>query len=140
MKKKLLSVMLAVLIAVSSWAMPVEAAGFGQDSGIMPLFDHTNAVSLTIDFDSSNVAYCKLTVDLCDTGSGVSGIMKLYNSAGTMLKAWSVSDYDGLVMAENTYQGKKGETYTVVFQGYTYSNNTTAPDRLDLSATKTCEG
>ena len=123
----------AVVLAMVMMTMPVCA-----EEAITPYFSNISRASLTIAFDTSNVVYCTLSVTPFSHGSGVSGLMKLFNSDGTCLEIWSVSDYEKPIAAENTYQGVYGETYTVTFEGYAYSNNGTAPDRLEISTTGTC--
>ena len=86
----------------------------------------------------NNVAYCGISVAPLLHGSGVSGLMKIFDSDGVCLEIWSVSDYVDPIMQEFTYQCEYGETYTVTFAGYAYSNNGTAADRLELSVSNTC--
>lgn len=139
-RKQILKTVIAVLLAMSMTLVPVCAAEqVVTTSGVQPRANNISAATLTIGFDMNNVVYCGLSVVPYDHGSGVSGIMKLFNSSGTCLAVWSVSDYVRPIMAENTYQGVYGETYTCTFFGYAYSNNQTAPDELDLSVTARCE-
>ena len=86
----------------------------------------------------NNVAYCGISVAPLLHGSGVSGLMKIFDSDGVCLEIWSVSDYVDPIMQEFTYQCEYGETYTITFAGYAYSNNGTAADRLELSVSNTC--
>ena len=136
MKKSFLKfkTIVAVVLAMVMMTMPVCA-----EEAITPYFNNINNVSLTIAFDVDNVAHCILSVSTLSHGSGVSGLMKLFDSDGTCLEIWSVSDYEQPIIEENTYQCTYGETYTVTFEGYAYSNNNTAPDRLEISSTATCK-
>lgn len=138
MKRVLLKVRLALMmvLAFSMMAVPVMAAG--EEHIPTPYFNNVSSVNLSIGFDKNNVVHCTLVVTPYEHGSGVSGLMKLYNSKGTCLEIWPVSDYERPIGVENTYQGKYGETYTVTFEGYAYSNNGTASDRLELSVTDRC--
>ena len=131
-KKSILATLLAMLVL----CMPVCAAG---ELEIQPYFNNVSSAQLTIGFDMNNVVYCNLSLTPYAHGSGVSGMMKLFDSTGSCIALWAVSDYDSPFIVEHTYQGEYGETYTVTFEGYAYSNNQTAPDRLELSVTATCE-
>lgn len=135
---RILKTIIAVILVMTITIVPVYAADTG-DFGIQPYYTHTESVALTIGFDKNNVVYCGLSVFTYSTGTGTSGLMKLFDSTGTCLEIWSVSDYVEPIMAENTYQGEYGEKYTVTYGGYVYSNNMTAPDRIDLSASGTCK-
>lgn len=136
-KKILKTLVMPVLILV--WCVtPLHAANGNGSIVVQPRFDNVSSASLGISFDTNNVVYVTLNVIPYDHGSGVSGIMKLFNSEGTCIAAWSVSDYVEPIAAEFTHQGEYGETYTATFEGYAYSNNQTAPDRLELSVTGTC--
>lgn len=129
MKKRILKVLAVVLVMVM-FSIPVSAA--------TPRFNNISNVSLFMDYDSNYTIYIGLAVEPYSHGSGVSGLVKLYNSDGTCLQIWSVSDYVKPIGAEFTYQGVKDKTYTVTFTGYAYSNNNTAADRLELECTATC--
>ena len=129
MKKRILKV-LAVALAMMLFTIPVSAA--------TPRFNNINNASLFMAFDSNYTIYVGLSVATYSHGSGVSGLVKLFDSEGTCLAIWSVSDYEKPIGAEFTYQGVRGETYTATFAGYAYSNNGTAADRLELEYTATC--
>ena len=137
MKRNLLKVITVVVLVLSIMIVPVCAAD-ANDSGIQPYYTHTQVISLTIGFDKNNVVYCGLAANLYSTGTGTSGLMKLFDSSATLLKTWAVSDYEEPIGVENTYQGTYGETYTVTYGGYVYGNNMTAPDRIDLSVSDRC--
>lgn len=126
----------AVILAMIMMAMPVCAEGENTPS---LYFNNTSSAIISIDFDMNNVVYCGLLVTLYSHGSGVSGMMKLYDSAGTCLDMWYISDYVEPIGCENTYQGKYGETYTVTFEGYVYGKKNLPADRLELSVTGTCK-
>lgn len=136
MKKIIFKTILPVFMTLFMVSMPVNAA---NGMTIQPYYNNVSSAQLIIGFDMNNVVYCTLSLTEYPHGSGVSGIMKLFNSNGTCIAAWSVSDYDSPYAVEHTYQGVYGETYTVTFEGYAYSNNQTAPDRLELSVTARCE-
>lgn len=129
MKKRILKV-LAVVLSMILFTIPVSAA--------TPRFNNINNAALFIDFDSNYTVYIGLSVATYSHGSGVSGLVKLFDSEGTCLQIWSVSDYEKPIGAEFTYPGVEGETYTATFAGYAYSNNGTAADRLELEITATC--
>ena len=129
MKKRMFKV-LAVVLAMILFTIPVSAA--------TPRFNNINNATLIIDFDSNYTVYVGLSVATYSHGSGVSGLVKLFDSEGTCLAIWSVSDYEKPIGAEFTYPGVRGETYTATFAGYAYSNNGTAADRLELEITATC--
>lgn len=133
--KTIFTVMMVMVLSGTS----ISAAGDDDTIySIQPRYNNIGSAALTIGFDSNNVVYCCISVTPFNHGSGVSGIMKLFDSTGTCLAVWSVSDYERPIMAENTYQGVYGETYTCTFFGYAYSNNQTPPDELDMSVTDTC--
>lgn len=138
MKKKSFKVraIIAAILSMIMMTMPVMAAEAEHTPA--PCFSNINAATVTIGFDMNNVVYCGLVVEPYSHGSGVSGLMKLFDSDGTCLEIWSVSDYERPIGVENTYQGVYGETYTVTFEGYAYSNNNTPADRIELSVTGTC--
>ena len=117
--------------------IPVYAANV-NDSIVQPCYNHTQNALLVISFDKNNVVYCSLSVDLYSTGTGTSGVMKLYDSNGAILKQWPISDYESPIISEFTYQGTYGERYTLTYSGYVYGTGMIAPDRIELSITDTC--
>lgn len=129
MKKHMLK-FLAIVLAMVMLTIPVSAA--------TPRFNNVSEATLIIDFDSNYTVYVGLSVDAYTHGSGVSGLVKLFDSEGTCLAIWPVSDYEKPISQEFTYPGVLGETYTATFAGYAYSNNGTAADRLELEITATC--
>ena len=129
MKKRILKVLTAFFVMVM-FTVPISAA--------TPRFNNVSAATLLMAFDSNYTVYVGLNVAAYSHGSGVSGLVKLFDSEGTCLEIWSVSDYEKPIGAEFTYPGVKGETYTATFAGYAYSNNGTAADRLELEITETC--
>ncbi len=138
-RKRITKTILAVILTISMTIMPVCAAEqVVTANSIQPYFNNIGSAALTIGFDTNNVVYCCITVDPFSHGSGISGLMKLFDSSGTCLAVWSVSDYERPIGVEHTYQGVYGETYTCTFFGYAYSNNQTPPDELDMSVTGTC--
>lgn len=138
-RRKILKTLFVLQLVMSMALLPVSAAGQEMMTyNIQPRYNNIGSVALTIGFDTNNVVYCGLVSDMFNHGSGISGIMKLFDSSGTCLAVWSISDYERPIMAENTYQGVYGETYTCTFAGYAYSNNHTPPDELELSVSGTC--
>ena len=138
-RRKILKTLFVLQLVMSMTLLPVSATG--QEMMIynmQPRYNNIGSVALTIGFDTNNVVYCGLVSDMFNHGSGISGIMKLFDSNGTCLAVWSVSDYERPIGVEHTYQGVYGETYTCTFFGYAYSNNQTPPDELELSITGTC--
>lgn len=129
MKKYILKI-LTIVLAMVMFTIPVSA--------VTPRFNNVSEGVLFMDFDSNYTVYIGLAVDTYDHGSGVSGLVKLFDSEGTCLEIWSVSDYEKPIGAEFSYPGVKGETYTATFAGYAYSNNGTPADRLELEITGTC--
>lgn len=129
MRKNIVRI-IALVVAISMMTLPVSAA--------TPRFSNIADVSLFLDYDSDYVVYIGLTVDTYSHGSGVSGLVKLFDSAGTCVAIWSVSDYEKPIGVEFTYQGVRRETYTAQFHGYAYSNNGTAADRIEIENTITC--
>lgn len=134
MKLRKMKTMLAALLAMIMMTIPVCA-----EEAISPYFNNVSMASVGISFDMNNVVYCTLSIAPYSHCSGVSGLMRLYDSDGVCLEIWSVSDYERPIGVENTYQGVYGEEYTVTFTGYAYSNNGTVADRLELSVTDVCE-
>jgi len=132
------TILVTVLVFILS-SLPVCAAEGSGEYMAQPRYNNIGGVSFGISFDTNNVVYVALSVAPYSHGSGVSGIIKLFNSDGTCIAAWSVSDYVEPICTEVTYQGEYRETYTATFEGYAYSNNGTAPDRLELSATAKCQ-
>ena len=137
---KVLSKAITLFLIVAMTVLPVCAGGDGANStAVQPRYSNIGSATLSLEFDMSNVAHCGISVTPLPHGSGVSGLMKIFDSDGVCLEIWSVSDYVRPIMQEFTYQCEYGETYTVTFAGYAYSNNGTAADRLELSVTATCE-
>lgn len=121
---------LTVILVMVMFTLPVSAA--------TPRFNNIGEASLFMDFDRNYTVYIGLNVAAYSHGSGVSGLVKLFDSEGTCLQIWSVSDYEKPISAEFSYPGVLGETYTATFAGYAYSNNGTPADRLELEITATC--
>ncbi|MBQ5676431.1 MAG: hypothetical protein IIV45_15420 [Lachnospiraceae bacterium] len=136
---KVLNKAITLFLIIAMTVLPVCAGGDGASStAVQPRYNNIGSVVLSLEFDMNNVAYCGISVTPFQHGSGISGLMKIFDSDGVCLKIWSVSDYVDPIMQEFTYQCEYGETYTVTFAGYAYSNNGTAADRLELSVSNTC--
>lgn len=136
---KVLNKAITLFLIIAMTVLPVCAGGDGASStAVQPRYNNISSVVLSLEFDMNNVAYCGISVAPLLHGSGVSGLMKIFDSDGVCLEIWSVSDYVDPIMQEFTYQCEYGETYTVTFAGYAYSNNGTAADRLELSVSNTC--
>lgn len=132
--KSFVSMVLVLLVTV----MPV-CASEASYSTVTPRFNNISAAMLGLGFDMDNMVYCSISIEPYSNCTGISGIMKLFDSNGTCLAVWSVSDYERPIGVEFSYQGVYRETYTATFEGYAYSNNGTQPDRLELSITDTCK-
>jgi len=137
-KSKFTATIITLMFVFAATITPVSAAYSDNMMYATPRYSVVNNVTLGLGFDTNNVGYVTLTADLFSNGSGISGIAKLFNSDGTCIAAWSVSEYVKPIGVEFTHQCEYGETYTATFEGYAYSNNQTAPDRLELSVTGTC--
>ncbi|MBR2402775.1 MAG: hypothetical protein IKB01_08435 [Lachnospiraceae bacterium] len=106
MKKHILK-LLTVVLAMVMFTIPVSAA--------TPRFNNIGSASLLMAFDTNYTVYVGLDISAYSHGSGVSGLVKLFDSEGTCLAIWSVSDYEKPIGAEFTYPGVRGETYTATF-------------------------
>lgn len=136
---KVLSKAITLFLIIAMTVLPVCAGGDGASfTAVQPRYSNIGSATLSLEFDMNNVAHCGISVAPLPHGSGVSGLMKIFDSDGVCLEIWSVSDYVRPFMQEFTYQCEYGETYTVTFAGYAYSNNGTAADRLELSVSNTC--
>ena len=129
MRKYILKIV-AIVVVVSMMTLPVSAA--------TPRYNNVGNVSLFVEYDSNYVIYIGLSAETYSHGSGISGLVKLFDSSGTCVAIWSVSDYEKPIGVEFTYQGVRRETYTAQFHGYAYSNNGTAADRIEIENTITC--
>ena len=136
---KFATIIITAMLIFATTIIPVSAAYNDNMMYATPRYSVVNNVTLGIGFDTNNVVYVTLTANMFSNGSGISGIAKLFNSEGTCIAAWSVSDYVEPIGAEFTHQCEYGKTYTATFEGYAYSNNGTAPDRIELSVTGTCK-
>ena len=138
---KFLKAQMAILLALVMMSFTICAADnkISVAQSVSPRFNNVINATLSIGFNDDNVVFCSISVNQSSNGTGVSGIMKLFDSDGTCLAVWSVSDYERPIGAEFSHQGVYGETYTATFEGYAYSNNGTPPDRLELSTTNTCK-
>ncbi|MBR3761796.1 MAG: hypothetical protein IKK59_03540 [Lachnospiraceae bacterium] len=138
---KILKAQMAILLALVMMSFTICAANnnISVAQSVSPRFNNVINATLSIGFNDDNVVFCSISVNQSSNGTGVSGIMKLFDSNGTCLAVWSVSDYEGIIFQEFSYQGVYRETYTATFEGYAYSNDGTPPDRLELSITDTCK-
>ena len=132
---KLIKAQLAIILTLVMMSFTICAA----DNSISPRFNNVINATLSVGFNADNVVFCSISVNQSSNGTGVSGIMKLFDSNGTCLAVWSVSDYERPIFQEFSHQGVYGETYTATFEGYAYRKDGTPPDRLELSITDTCK-
>ena len=128
--RKYIVKMTALIVAISMMTISVSAA--------TPRYNNVGNVSLFLNTDSNHVIYIGLSAETYSHGSGISGLVKLFDSDGNCISIWSVSDYEKPIAVEFTYQGERRETYTAQFHGYAYSNNGTAADRIEIENTITC--
>ena len=131
-------VFVSMILAFGVAVMPI-CANKTSYSSVMPRFNNISNAMIGLGFDMDNMVYCSISIEPYSNCTGISGIMKLFDSNGTCLAVWSVSDYERPIGAEFSHQGVYRETYTATFEGYAYSNNGTQPDRLELSTTDTCK-
>ena len=146
--KNLVKLFLTMIIVASMAIVPVFAADNIGEAVItsgnlngdvaVPFYNNVNSVTLTLAFDTNNTVYCGISATPYSHGTGLSGLLKLYDSSGTCLEMWHVSDYERPIIAEFTYPGVRKETYTVTFSGYAYGTGGSYPDLLDLTKTATC--
>ncbi len=138
MKKKILKTLLVVLLAVNMLTVPVSAANKSITS-VAPCFNNIGASTLIIGFDENYVGYLNFSIAPYGHCTGFSGVMKLYDSTGNMLKSWAITDQEEPYGVEKTYQCQYGETYTLTFDGYAYGTNSMY-DEIHMSVTDTCLG
>ena len=135
--KKLFKTVVAVIIAVNMMILPICANEKVVTCG-EPRLNNIFSASLTLGFDTNNVAYCGISVIPYSNCTGFDGIMRLLDADGNQLKSWSISDFESPYDAERTWQCEYGKTYTVTFQGYAYGTNSMY-DEINLSNTGTCK-
>lgn len=136
-QKKIYKTIIAILLSVNLMVLPVIAA----DDTIVyvePRFNNIAMATLSIGFDSNYVAYCELSLSPYSHCTGFDGMMRLFDSNGTQLKSWAISDYESPYCVEKTWQCEYGKTYTVTFQGYAYGTNSMY-DEINLSLSDKCE-
>lgn len=98
------------------------------ESEVMPLWDYTTTVTLTLSF-SGNTAYCTLMVIGDSDASKIKANLWLYekNSDGswTLLDSWKNMTKAGSTFGtEKTYSPvSKGKTYKLYFTGKVYGPN-----------------
>ena len=137
LQKRMYKGVVALLLAINLMILPVLAAD-ESIAYVEPRFNNIATVALTIGFDANNVAYCEVSLNPYSHCTGFDGMMRLYDSNGTQLKSWAVSDYVSPYGVEKTWQCEEGKTYTVTFQGYAYGTGSMY-DEINLSVTDTCE-
>ena len=140
MSKKVIRSMIAVILAINIMVMPICASSDIQvySTSVEPRFNNIGAATLTIGFDSNYVAYCAISLTSYSHCTGFDGMMRLFDSNGTQLKSWAISDYESPYCVEKTWQCEYGKTYTVTFQGYAYGTNSMY-DEINLSLSDKCE-
>lgn len=137
MKKRIVKTIVAVILAMNIMILPVFAANSVATASVEPRLNNISKATLTLGFDMSNVAYCSFSLSPYSHCTGFSGMMRLYDSNGTQLKSWAVTDYESPYVVEKTWQCEYGETYTLTFQGYAYGDGTMYDD-INLSVESTC--
>ena len=137
LQKKLCRMIAVALLAINMMVLPVLAAD-EVVTCVEPRYNNVFSATLALGFDSNHVAYCELSLNPYANCTGFDGIMRLYDSTGTQLKSWSISDYDSPYCVEKTWQCKYGETYTLSFQGYAYGTGSTYDD-INLSLSDICD-
>ena len=136
-QKKVFRTVVAVMLAINLMVMPVLAAD-DTIAYVEPRFNNIAAVTLTIGFDANYVAYCAISLSPYSNCTGFDGMLRLFDSNGTQLQSWAVSDYVDPYLVEKTWQCEYGKTYTVTFQGYAYGTNSMY-DEINLSLSDKCE-
>ena len=142
MKKKIFSLFLVVMLAMSGMMMPVCA---GQIKSVnvdlkSPRYNNISSVTLSLGFDANDVANCSIVVTPFPNCSGISGMMRLLDPNGNAVGSWAVTDYESPYIVERTCQCQAGKEYTLTFQGYAYSNDGTIFDDMVLEVKNTCNG
>ena len=137
LQKRMYKGVVALLLAINLMILPVLAAE-ESIANVEPRFNNIAAATLSIGFDSNYVAYCELSLNPYSNCTGFDGMMRLFDSNGTQLKSWAISDYESPYCVEKTWQCEYGKTYTVTFQGYAYGTNSMY-DEINLSLSDKCE-
>ncbi len=138
MKRKILKALLVTMIAFNVMILPISAAN-KSTTNVAPCWNNINASTLIIGFDENYIGYLNFSLVPYGHCTGFSGAMKLYDSAGNMLKSWAITDQESPYGVEKTYQCQYGETYTLTFDGYAYGTNSMY-DEIHMSVTDTCLG
>lgn len=142
MKKKIYSLFLIVMLAMSGMVMPVYARQIRSVSMDLksPRYNNISSVTLSLGFDANNVASCSIGVTPFPNCSGISGLMRLLDSNGNMVGSWAITDYESPYSVTRTCQCQAGKEYALTFQGYAYSNDGTIFDDIVLEVKNTCNG
>ena len=135
--KRIVKTVIAVMMAVNVLVLPI-CASENIVTYTEPRLNNIFSASLSIGFDTNNVAYCNISVTPYSHCTGFDGIMRLLDADGNQLKSWSISDFTEPYMVEKTWQCEYGKTYTVTFQGYAYGTDSMY-DEINLSDTGTCK-
>ncbi len=108
--KKHLKLLITMVLVLSMTLLPVCAADkmLSTYSNISPRFNNISGAYITIGFRMNDMIYCSVDVDPYTNCSGISGIMKLFDSNGNCLEVWSVSDYERPIFHEFSFQGVFG--------------------------------
>ena len=136
-QKRMIKTVCAILLAMNLMTLPVIAAD-EVVTYVEPRFNNISSVALTMGFDTKNIGYFGIVLSPYANCTGFDGIMRLYDSNGSQLKSWSISDFVEPFSVEKTWQCEYGKTYTVTFQGYAYGTNSMY-DEINLSNTGTCK-
>lgn len=136
-RKSILNTVLAIILALNIGVMPIVAADDAVATSVEPRLNNISAATLSLGFDTNNVAYCGIVLNPYSHCTGMDGMMRLFDENGTQLKSWAIYDHEEPYSVENTWQVEYGGTYTVTFQGYAYGSGTMY-DEINLSVTGTC--
>ena len=142
MKKKICSFLLLAMVIFNSMVVPIYASQISSSTIdlISPRFGNISEVTLSLAFDSNNIAHCNINVIPFPNCSGISGMTRLLDSSGNVVGSWAVTDYESPYSVTRTAQCQAGKEYRLTFQGYAYSNDGTIFDDLVMETRNTCNG
>ena len=89
---KVLSKAITLFLIIAMTVLPVCAGGDGASfTAVQPRYSNIGSATLSLEFDMNNVAHCGISVAPLPHGSGVSGLMKIFDSDGVCLEIWSAA-------------------------------------------------